>query len=155
MLNFHYFAPDKRFDCLIEAYKTPDDSIVSSLQQSVRREKNEMFRTRLNDIKKSLTLKTQHSVWLATEKGVSNRLTVILIDEMGFTRPEQGRVWDPLKLSYDWEIADKLFICVCGDVFNVDHAMVCSRGGFIIQRHNELRNFEADLLSMLKLFKSF
>ena len=62
MLNFHCFAQDKRFDCLIEAHKTPDDAIVSSLQQSVRREKNEMFRTRLNDIKNSLTLKTQHAV---------------------------------------------------------------------------------------------
>ena len=40
-------------------------------------------------------------------------------------------------------------ICVCGDVFNVDHAMVCRRGGFIIQRHNELRDLEADMLSMV------
>ena len=27
--------------------------------------------------------------------------------------------------------------------------MVCKKGGFIIQRHNELRDFEADLLSMV------
>ena len=40
-------------------------------------------------------------------------------------------------------------ICVCGDAFNVDHAMVCRRGGFIIQRHNELRDLEADMLSMV------
>ena len=33
--------------------------------------------------------------------------------------------------------------------FNVDHAMVCRRGGFIIQRHNELRDVEADMLSMV------
>ena len=38
---------------------------------------------------------------------------------------------------------------MCGDVFNVDHAMVCRRGGFIIQRHNELRDLEADMLSMV------
>ena len=29
-------------------------------------------------------------------------------------------------------------ICACGVQFRVDHAMVCQRGGFIIQRHNEL-----------------
>ena len=40
-------------------------------------------------------------------------------------------------------------IQACGDVFNVDHAMVCRRGGFIIQRHNELRDLEADILSMV------
>ena len=38
---------------------------------------------------------------------------------------------------------------MCGDVFNVGHAMVCRRGGFIIQRHNELRDLEADMLGMV------
>jgi len=38
---------------------------------------------------------------------------------------------------------------MCGDVLNVDHAMVCRRGGFIIQLHNELRDLEADMLSMV------
>ena len=37
-------------------------------------------------------------------------------------------------------------VCVCGDRFSVDHAMICKRGGFIIQRHNDLRDLEADLL---------
>ena len=67
---------------------------------------------------------------------------------MGFTR-NKGEFRDALKLRYDWEIVDKPSICVCGDVFNVDHAMVCRRGGFIIQRHNELRDLEADMLSMV------
>ena len=39
--------------------------------------------------------------------------------------------------------------CACGVVFDVDHAMVCRRGGFIIQRHNELRDLEAELLKMV------
>ena len=29
------------------------------------------------------------------------------------------------------------------DVFDIDHAMICRRGGFIIQRHNEFRDLEA------------
>ena len=39
---------------------------------------------------------------------------------------------------------------MCGDVFDVDHAMVCTRGGFIIQRHNELRDLEAEMLKLLR-----
>ena len=68
---------------------------------------------------------------------------------MGFTL-NKDEFEDALKLRYDWEIADKPSICVCGDVFNVDHAMVCRRGGFIIQHHNELRDLEADMLSMVR-----
>ena len=38
---------------------------------------------------------------------------------------------------------------MCGDVLNADHAMVCRRRGFIIQRHNELRDLVACMLSMV------
>ena len=33
--------------------------------------------------------------------------------------------------------------------FTVDHAMICKRGGFVTQRHNELRDLEAELLNMV------
>ena len=32
---------------------------------------------------------------------------------------------------------------------SVDHAIVCQRGGFIIQPHNELRDLEAEMLMMV------
>ena len=94
-----------------QVHETPDDAIVSSLLQSVRREKNEVLRTKLNDIKNSLTLKTQRTVELASEKGASKWLTVIPIDEMGFTL-NKGEFRDALKLRSDWEIANKPSICV-------------------------------------------
>ncbi|CAH3024058.1 unnamed protein product [Porites evermanni] len=40
-------------------------------------------------------------------------------------------------------------ICACGVQFSVDHAMVCQRGGFISQRHNELRDLEAEMSRMV------
>ena len=36
---------------------------------------------------------------------------------------------------------------VCKDVFALDNAMTCKRGGFVIQRRNEMRDLEAELLS--------
>ena len=56
---------------------------------------------------------------------------------------------DAIKLHYDWPLDDIPSTCVCGDTFRVDHAMICKRGGFVSQRHNELRNLEADLLSIV------
>ena len=55
---------------------------------------------------------------------------------------------DAVKLKYDWEVPDTPSVCVCGDIFNVDHTMIYKRGGFVIQRHNELRNQEAELLEV-------
>lgn len=42
---------------------------------------------------------------------------------------------DAIRLRYDWPIPD--------------HAMIFKRGGFIIQRHNELRDLDAELLKMV------
>ena len=85
---------------------------------------------------------------LATEKGASNWLTVIPIKEMDYNL-NKGEFRDAVKLRYEWEIDDKPSVCVCGDTFNIDHAMICKRGGFIIQRHNELRDLEADMLNIV------
>ena len=37
----------------------------------------------------------------------------------------------------------------CGKPFTIDHAMICMRGGFVTQRHNEPRDLEAELLNMV------
>ena len=56
---------------------------------------------------------------------------------------------DAIKLRYDWPVDDIPSTCVCGDAFTVDHAIICKRGGFVAQRHNELRGLEAELLNMV------
>lgn len=56
---------------------------------------------------------------------------------------------DTIKIRYGREISDLPKTCVCGDFFDVDHAMICRRGGFEIQLHNELRVLEADLLRIV------
>ena len=39
--------------------------------------------------------------------------------------------------------------CACGEAFTVDHSMICKLGDFITQCHNELRDLEAEFLSMV------
>ena len=85
---------------------------------------------------------------LASEKGASSWLTVVPVSEMDFTLNKQ-EFTDALKLRYDWPFKDNPTRCACGDLFNIDHAMICRLGGFVIQRHNELRDLEADLLNIV------
>ena len=82
---------------------------------------------------------------LATEKGSSLWLTVLPLREMGFNLNKR-EFRDAIKLRYDWQIDDSPSMCVCGEVFTVDHTMVCKQGRFVSQRHNELRDLEAELL---------
>ena len=84
----------------------------------------------------------------ATQKGASSWLTVLPIRDMDFDL-NKSEFRDAVKLRNDWEVPDTPSVCVCGDIFSVDHAMICKRGGFVIQCHNELRDLEAELLSMV------
>ena len=67
---------------------------------------------------------------------------------MGF-KLNKRELHDAIKLRCDWPVEDIPSTCVCGDIFTVDHAMIRKRGGFVTQRHNELRDLEAEVLSMV------
>ena len=40
--------------------------------------------------------------------------------------------------------------CPCGQNNNLNHAMNCKRGGFVVMRHNNVRDFEANLLKTIQ-----
>ena len=82
---------------------------------------------------------------LAPEKGAFSWLTVIPMSEMDFTSNKR-EFRDALKQRYNWPIKDNPTRCAGGNFFNVDHAMICKQGGFVIQRRNELRDLEAEAL---------
>ena len=67
---------------------------------------------------------------------------------MGFTLNKK-EFHDAVSLRFNWEINDIPSKCVCGERFDVNHAMICMKGGFVVQRHNELRDLEAELLNLV------
>ena len=73
---------------------------------------------------------------------VTSWLSIIPLKEMSFN-PTKREFRDAIKLRYGWEFNDMPTMCVCWDFFDADHAMIGMRRGFIIQRHNEIRDLEA------------
>ena len=37
-------------------------------------------------------------------------------------------------------------LCICGDSFNLQHALSCPKEGLVIARHNELRKLTTEIL---------
>ena len=54
---------------------------------------------------------------------------------------------DAISLRYGWKPEGMPTTCVCGKAISVEHAMSCKCGGLIINRHNEIRDISADLMS--------
>ena len=83
--------------------------------------------------------KTQRALDLATKTGSSAWLTVLPFQDLGFN----------LNRREFRDAEDIPSTCACGEAFTVDHSMICKVGGFITQRQNELRDLEAEFLSMV------
>ena len=100
------------------------------------------------DVLQEASEEMQRAVKLSQEKGSSSWLSIIPLTEMGFTLNKR-EFHDAVSLQYDWEIKDIPSKCVCGERFDVNHAMICMKGGFVVQRHNELRDLDAELLDLV------
>ena len=40
--------------------------------------------------------------------------------------------------------------CPCGQKYNLNHDVNCKRGGFVVMRHNNVRDFEVNLLNTIQ-----
>ena len=131
-----------------QSHQLPNESHIKSTQQAVRKERVKECEDSAERIRESAPPGIQRILDVASEKGSSVWLTALPLKEQGFNL-NKNEFRDAVKLRYDWPIDDIPSICVCGDTSTVDHAMICKRGGFVIMRHNELRDLEAELLNIV------
>ena len=80
-----------------------------------------------------------------SEPGASRWLSARPFKEHGFDM-NKGEFQDALNLRYEKPLKNLPTKCSCDSPFNVIHAMNCHRGGFINQRHDTIRDYEASLL---------
>ena len=99
----------------------------------------EDLRTRFDDEQK-------RSNEICCETGASNWLTTLPLQDKGFDLTKR-EFWDAIRLRYGWPIHRLPSKCACGGNFDVCHALSCKKGGFVTQRHNEIRDITADLLA--------
>ena len=97
-------------------------------------------------LKQSSPESTQRALALAQEKGASNWLTALPLDEFNFTL-HKGAFRDAIALRYEWLPENLPTNCCCGSTFSVQHALSCPTGGFPTLRHNDVRDLTADLMA--------
>ena len=87
----------------------------------------------------------QRAITLAKEKGSSAWLTTLPLESMNYNLNRQ-EFHDAIAMRYCWPIIGMPKTCACSKLNSIDHALSCPNGGYVIMRHNELRNLEATFL---------
>ena len=85
---------------------------------------------------------------LAQMKGASAWLTSLPLKDEGFVLNKR-EFFDAIAIRYRWNLKRTPTNCACNKPFDSDHAMQCSLGGYVIRRHNGVRDLFAKLLSVV------
>ena len=135
---------------LVAIIITQEDQIpkreeIKQIRNERTKQVNEIKKLQQIQISDQLEEKQQRCLKQSSEKGASSWLSVLPLKDHGFTLNKE-EFQDAIALRYDWHIKNLPVLCPCGKDFDVNHAMNCKKGGFINIRHNNVRDFEANLL---------
>ena len=90
-------------------------------------------------------VRIKRSMALAREKGSGSWLTALPIKSSGYTSNKQ-EFQDSICLKYDWRIPNTPIYCSCGIKNDIDHALSCKKGGYVLMRHNVIRDLQTEIM---------
>ena len=111
----------------------------------IKAERSKLYDDKLTLLRTEMTEQQKRQNEANRETGSYNWLTTLSIKEFGYDLNKE-EFWDALRIRYNWNLPRLPSECVCGNKFDLSHALSCKKGGFISIRHNEIRDITALLL---------
>ena len=131
---------------IAQSTQLPDQQIVKTLRKEKSSERENTLKEKAQEIDGRLPPETLKAVKDTRQPGASAWLTVLPLKEHGFSL-NKGEFRDAVALRYGKSLKGLPSKCPCGNQYNVNHALNCKKGGFVTIRHNNIRDFEAELLA--------
>ena len=100
-------------------------------------------KSRIDRIDESLSPDLLQSEPQTRDKGASSWLNATPIEEHGLVLNKR-EFRDSLCFRYNLPLPNLPSYCTCGEIFTVNHALSCKKGGFVAQKHDTIR----DLLTL-------
>ena len=123
-----------------------DETLQMDIRSKVKKLKEARQKDLLDDIKSNCSEELVRLINLSSEKGASSWLTSLPLTEYGFHLNKQHFL-DAICMRYDLPIKDAPRSCSCGEAYSVNHCLTCKSGGYVILRHNTVRDTTKDLLT--------
>ena len=118
--------------------KRPLDDLLNAKKKKIAK--------KISNIKSALSTEQRHALERASGKGASAWLNVLPLKRYGL-RLNKSEFRDGLRLRYSWNPKNTPLSCPCGEIFSLFRALHCSKGGYTIVRHNEIRDTFVNLTS--------
>ena len=118
---------------------------VKKAKADLREEKDNVLKQELDEIISELEDNKKRSLMAAQEKGASSWLAALPIKRLGYALNKQEfRV--AICLKYGWQVSNTPKFCACGSRNTIDHILTCKKGGYVVMRHNALRDTEVKIM---------
>ena len=123
---------------------TPEGKSIAEVQNEVKEARSQWRAQNIEGIEIPEQLRT--CIAQAKDEGASSWLNALPLKEQNLHLNKE-QFSDALCLRYNQRIKNLPSTCPCGSTFNVEHALNCKKGGFIAQRHDNLRDLFTNLLT--------
>ena len=112
---------------------------IEKIKLDLKQQKAEKIQKMMEEVDKDLPDDTLRQIEQTRDKGASSWLNAIPYEEHGFSLNKQ-EFRDSLRLRYNVRLKNLPQKCGCDHNFSVDHALSCKKGGFVAQRHDNVRD---------------
>ena len=110
----------------------PARELMEERKCEINAKRRAAAKSRIERIDESLSPDLLQAVQQTRDKGASSRLNAIPIEEHGLALNKQ-EFRDSLCLRYNLPLPNLPSYCACGEMFTVNHALSCKKGGFALR----------------------
>ena len=124
-----------------------DITIMNYRKKLIKQEKEKEHQRQFEIIQKDhrMTENQKKLLELSREKGAGAWLTAPPIQSLGYAfNKEDFR--GSLCIRYGWRIKNMPLYCACAKKNDIDHSLSCKLGGYVIFRHDRIRDTTAEIL---------
>ena len=122
-----------------------NEEVQCGILKELQKSKETWWKDHQEQVQNKMNDHMKHVLLLASEKGASTWLTSLPLKRYGF-RLNKQQFWDAVCIRYDLPLKDVPKYCQCGQLYSINHCLSCKKGGYVIIRHNAIRDTLAELL---------
>ena len=129
-----------------ESFYVQDRRAEQAVDLEIKNSRKQQQERTLTSLRSKMTKEQLRGNDLAQMKGASAWLTSLPLKDEGYVLNKR-EFFDSIYLRYRWDLKRLPINCACSQKFTMDHALQCQTGGYVIKRHNRIRDMVADFLN--------